>query len=172
MSNVFSGQNIEGRLDIFESTGSFSRPANTTAYADADGVADNVAASASSNVEFESCAINNGKSLRLDFVSITSDNAVTAPTLELWLFDESPTSQADNSAYTLTDAENNNCVGVIPLFTASSSDNNWRLEASNLNKIIKTGTNTTSLYGQLRTVGTYTPASGETFTFTIIGTYL
>lgn len=172
MSNTFSGQNIKGRLDIFEATASFARPANTTAYASGDSVSDNTSAGSATNFEFTGAALGNGESFRLDYVSLTSDNAVTGVPFELWLYSANPTALADNAAFTISDAENDTVLSVISISTAFSSAVNWRIEAGAINRIIKLGTNTSSIFGNLKIAAVYTPASGETLTARIVGTYL
>lgn len=174
MSNSFSGQNIKGRLDNVVSSDSFSRPANTTAYAIDDAISDNATAGSATNLELGSLAISNGGFLRLDFVNLTSTNAVAAPDIDLWLFSAAPSAQGDNTAFTLTDSEiNDTCV--IPLVAGTDSfvtDSNWALQVRNINTIIKIPDNTTTLYAQLQIKSVYTPASGETFNLKVIGTLI
>ena len=172
MANNLNGQNIKGRLDIFEASATYTRPLNTTAYAADDAVSDSSAVSAASNLVFAAAASENGGSIRLDYASITSDQATTAPSLDLWLYDTAPTVQADNAAFTLSDSENDDVQAIISVISSFSTNNNWRLERRSLNTIINLGANTTNLFGQLKIGGAYTPTSGEVFNIILRGTYL
>jgi hypothetical protein len=156
-----SRENATDKIDLILSEVSFSRPANTTAYAAGDAVTDST--SAPTTIQFEGV---NTQSIRIDSIAITSDNAVTAPALELWLFDSDPTATNDNSAFALTDADNNNVIGVVN-FDNYGATNNWLLTSTGIN--ITASLETTSLYGLLKVQSAYTPASGETFNLSLRG---
>jgi hypothetical protein len=157
------------------STVSFTRPANTTQYAIGDAVSDST--SSPTVLEFANIATNVTKTIIIQEVMITSSAAqATLPQFKLWLFNASPTAINDNSAFTLTDAENNTCQATIELTSpnviSSKATNNSRLEITNLQRIIRAGSSSLSLYGLLEARNAYTPISGEIFTIALKGILL
>lgn len=153
-----------------------TRPANATAYADGDVIAN----ADNSHLVFQN-VVDLGAATRsgsIPTARITSSaNQTQKPELELWLFQSEITASADNAAFAPTDAELADLVGIID-FPASS----WRsgnsgagaagnsvCEATNLGLVFKLDGNT--LHGVLvvRDPGTpYTPVSGETFTVDLL----
>ncbi len=64
----------------------------------------------------------------LESIVITDKVTTAAVALELWLFNQTFTAPTDNAAWSISDADAANCIGVIPLSAA-----NWY--ASSLNKV-------------------------------------
>jgi hypothetical protein len=56
--------------------------------------------------------------------AVLVDAAVQSVAAELWLFDTTVTTPADNAAWTITDAEALTCIGVIPFSTYYASATN------------------------------------------------
>ncbi len=149
--------------------GSFTRPADTTAYAAGDVVCNST--SAPVVITFTNCArINAGSGLIVGAQLV--DGAYVASTLaaELWLFDTTITMDNDNAVFTPTDAELQTLVGVIqfnnPLVgdaTAGVGGNVVNL-ATLVNHIaFTTGAASRNLFGVLVARNAYVPISAETF---------
>jgi len=85
---------------------------------------------------------------------VLADGALQSASLELWLFDTAITPPADNDAWTISDAHNATCIGVIPLQTyyasAANSVANPRSVGLPFNAVVR------DIYGCLVTRGTPT----------------
>jgi hypothetical protein len=150
---------------------SFARPADTTQYASGDLVADSTTAGSVTALTF-----GGGDSGLIRRVLLTKDDDDTTSALfRLHLFSSDPTTTApangDNGAISLNTAIAD-YIGSFD-FDMSSSPDIYN-SAGNLavgvplkgqEAFIPAGTNT--IYGLLEARGTYTPASGETFTVRI-----
>lgn len=154
-----------------QNTVTFTRPANTTQYTALDAIADS--ASSPTTLSFTNLISNNGEALLLTDVIITSTaSPATLLTANLWLFNTDPTATNDNSAMSLTDAENLTVEAVIPLTVNFETALNSRLEAHNLNYQINQTSTTKTIYGLLQATNAYTPVSGETFVIRLKGKQL
>jgi hypothetical protein len=146
--------------------GSFTRPGNTTAYAAGEVITAAVAAA----IEFADAARSAGGGGRIVAASLLSSaNQGTKLDAELWLFDTTITPDADNAAWTPSDAELATLVAIIPFQTwyvgdaTSGSGGNAVAfaEAEFLRSYVCTAT---SLYGVLVARNAYTPVNAEVFT--------
>lgn len=158
---------VGGRTTIVDA--SFSRPANTTAYAAGDAVSDD--ASSPTTLEFANVGrINGGTGLIVGAKLIDSANQSTLPNFELWVFDTEPTAMEDNAAFDPTDAEAADVVGIVQFSTnfigdeTSGAGGNVVFQSDQLNFPFECGAASTSLWGQLVARNAYTPVSAETFT--------
>lgn len=148
---------------------SFTRPADTTAYAAGDAIADS--ASAPTVNEIAKCARKTGGGGLIESVIlIDSANVATALEAELWIFDKTVTPDNDNAAFTPTDAEAETVVAIIPLTTsyvgdatAGAGGNRVYLPAA-VNKKFKCQANSRSLFWALVARNAYVPVSAEKFT--------
>lgn len=141
---------------------SFTRPADTTAYASGDLVANNTTAGSITPMSF---AIGRGTSSLGGMIRRVrlrkSGTSVTSASFRLHLYSSSPVpSNGDNGAW-LTDSAAN-YVGAIDVtcdkvFTDGASGNGIPLIGSEINFTADT------YYGLLEARGAYTPASSETF---------
>lgn len=106
-----------GYTTIVDAT--LTRPANTTAYAAGDEVAD----TGGSVITLTGMARFSGGSGIIQSVLIAvSSNWATKPSLELWLYDTTNAPATDNSAFDPTDGENDTLVAVIPVSTTYVGD--------------------------------------------------
>lgn len=146
---------------------SATRPANTTTYTAGDVVGDGTV------LEFVNASARSSEPGIIQQAIISSSAYVTpAPDLELWLFDTTVTADADNAAFTPTDAELATLVGVIDFSTTTwktgtataGAGGNMVCVADNLGIPFNTISNQNSLYGVLVTRNAYVPISGEIFT--------
>ena len=152
-----------------------TRPANTTQYAAGDVVTGGTPAV----LTFSGCAQpdvngdNSGEAIIRSAINVHSSYVATGPDLELYLFSIAPTIDADNAAWTPTDAELLTLVGVIPFTTwkvgtaTVGADGNQIDYESDINLLFKCAAGDQALYGILVERGTYIPVSDETFTIAL-----
>lgn len=156
-------------MGSFQSTISFARPSNVTAYSanDVIGIADTVtpATAGSAIHHMVGCGPANAvmtlRSAQL-FHDVTSIPA-TQTTVRLWLFKSSPTAILDNAATQLVpSADKLNFCCYADLTTAEDLGEVIMNPVYNVNKEVVLST-TGSLYVIIQTVGAFTPASGANF---------
>lgn len=143
---------------------SFIRPANVTAYAAGDAVAD-AAAVAGGFTLAGMARVSGGGGIITDML-VTSDNdPATRLVGEVWLFNQSVTSIADNAAYAVSDAEILTCIGCIPFATFDAGNNSFS-QVAGLNMLYNC-VGSANLRFLMRTRNAYTPASGEAISVTL-----
>lgn len=152
----------------------FTRPADTTAYAAGDVIADST--SAATTITFPGCAGNADETGRIvSALLMDGANQATKLNADLFLFHTAPASYGnDNGAFTPTDAEMNNLVGAISLDgttaanlkegdATSGAGGNVLIQQTGLSIPFRCVAGSTKLYGVLVARNVYTPVSGETF---------
>ncbi len=150
---------------------SITRPSNTTAYSDGDVITSSPAAA----LQFKLQGQANSQLLLLQHAMlIDSANQATKLVADLWLFSTAPTEvDADNAAWTPTDADLDNLVGIVQFESAnwitgdatSGAGGNAVCRATALAiPVERKPQATTVLYGVLVARNAYTPVSGEVFT--------
>ena len=154
-------------------TGTFTRPADTTAYTAGDVM--NNSASAGVVTEIPNVGLSaHASTIIQQAICVDSANQATKPDLELWLFDTAVTADNDNAVFTPTDAELRTLVAVIAFpstsFKAgdatSGAGGNCVCDIQNLGIPVRvTGTQVDSLYGVVVVRNAYTPVSAERFDF-------
>ena len=142
-------------------TTSYTRPADTTAYAASDAMSNST--SSPSVLTFTSLASASGKSGIITDLFVSS-TAAAAMSGELWLFDTSPTAINDNAAFALNDADAQKAIAKIPFTTSVDATNNAVAHVSNLG-IGYTGSGSANIYGLVRVTQAYTPANAEVVQF-------
>ena len=153
--------NISQNFNTFDVTDSYTRPADTTQYAERDALSNST--SAPVDLEF-TVGDTNGQSIILNNAIITTTNkGTTLPLLKLWLFSVRVRATNDNSVFAITDDENDTLVAILPLLDASDGNVNACLQALNKEILITLNGSDTKLYGLLQVLNTYTPASAEVF---------
>ena len=141
----------------------FTRPANTTTYAAADVIADS--ASAATIQTFTGCAEPGGGGLINSCILIQSAAVSTKLVADLFLFHTAPTAYGnDNAAFTPTDAEMDNCVGVVTIDGSVAGNvkigsGNVAIQSLNIGIVYKTAVNDGALYGVLVARNAYVPTS-------------
>jgi hypothetical protein len=106
---------------------------------------------------------------------IDSAFVATGPSIDLFLFSASQTPDADNAAYTPTDAEMLTCVGVLSFLTGNAKSGDATSGAggnafnvlSNQNLVVDLPDGVTSLYGVPVARNAYAPIAQEKFTFVL-----
>lgn len=141
----------------------FTRPADTTQYAAADAVG-----TASTNVlTFNKVGAYTGAGARITgFRLLRSDGAdITGATFRLHLYKVAPTGIADNTTNTVLYANRANYLGYLDTGTpVQSGSGSAAISAVNISPglMVVTGASG-AIFGALEVLGTYTPASAETF---------
>jgi hypothetical protein len=137
---------------------SFTRPADTTAYAAGDAVSN--ATSSPAILQFPGAARVAGAS-GLILSARHIKNNTTAASFRLWLYRETAAAVNDNAQFALLWANRANRIGFIDFAHTTGGT------GSNSSSSLATFVNLpfslvgTALFGQLTTTGGYTPASGE-----------
>jgi len=91
--------------------------------------------------------------------AVLIDKAVQSASIELWLFDAAPTPPADNAAWTISDGDALQCIGVIPFQVYYASALNSVSFAKGLGMTFNANAATRDIYGCFVTRGTPTYAS-------------
>lgn len=147
---------------------SFTRPANTTAYASGDAMSSDATAPAAIAL---ACGRLAGLGGVITHAMVLSSVAGTAAALELYLFDTAlaAASFQDNAAVAVTDAELLRLQAVVAFASADSVTvgANRVLGRSDVGKVFKCAAGDTNLYAVLVARGAYTPASGEVITIVL-----
>lgn len=148
-------------------SGTFTRPADTTAYAGGD-----VATAVTTPVTMPFTGIPRiaGDGAIIQSAIITSSAAVaTKFDCELWLFSSDITDiDSDNSAFTPTDAQMETLVGVIafPVASWKGGDGTTGAGGNAMCSVgnIQIGIQSDNIYGVLIARSAYTPVASEKFT--------
>lgn len=151
-------------MKVWETNKSFTRPADTTAYAANDLVANSTTAGSVVPLTFVLPA---GASkltrVKLHKTGATATNA----SFTLHLFEDSPTvTNGDNGAFSSTEADK---VGTVAL-DATGSQSSDDTSVSVTTDIVLTPDVDRYVYGLLEAEAAYTPESAEVFTITLSGT--
>lgn len=146
-----------------------TRPSNTTGYGAGDviGVADSgTPANAGSAIHTFALAgptdghiLITDARLRIDLAAVPSGMT----SFRLHLYNASPDAILDNAVWDLSSSgDRGKYLGYIDLGTPVDLGSTLFVQQTSLQKLVKLSG--TSLYGQLQTIGTYTPASGTVYT--------
>lgn len=148
-------------VSIKKVSSSFIRPADTTQYTAADLVANSVTAGSVLPLSF---SVGTGDS-RITGAYITkTSTGITTADFTLHLFGTSPTvTNGDNGAFTFSTSQKFADLDFPTMFAAT--DGAWTFLTAQL---IDWTTGTGLVFGLIEVDGTYTPASAETFTATLI----
>ena len=147
--------------DIVTVSTTITRPADTTAYAANDALANSTSSPATGGFTLANAArASGGSGVILDVVFSMSTNAGTPLVGEIWVFDQSVTAINDNAAFAISDAEVQTLVGIIPFTTNKSGGNNAAGHVPNLN-IPFTCVGSADLRFLVKVINAYTPANAE-----------
>lgn len=143
-------------------TSSFTRPSNTTAYAQNDLVANDTSAASVIALSWKYAASGDVRRVILK----TNNATITNGNFNLWLFRTDPSglmTNGDNGA--LAGLALSSVISVIPidLYVPMGGVGGWG-EAFYDPGLIQAGGGTNIVYGLLQAMAAYTPASGEIFT--------
>lgn len=145
---------------------SFARTADTNAYTAGDVIGINASGSPGSAIhEFTSAGqaggniVITGVDLTIGLTAVTSGMSA----FRLHLYNASPTAILDNAAFDLVSGDITKHVGYIDFATPVDYGSILYTSSLNVNLQVKLATSVSSLYGELVTVGAYTPASGTLY---------
>lgn len=183
-------QTVEAASAVFRIQTSFTRPADTTAYAAGDAMSNSTSAPDALTFADVARFLGGGGEI-LGALLLDSANQATKPSCELWLFcgSAAPVPDNDNAVFTPTDAELANLVGVIVFdgVTAGWAYVGDATVGAGGNVVIpgRIGPSgagahrvglpfvcnaaSDDLFGLVVARNAYTPVSGEVFTFTLVG---
>lgn len=152
----------------YRATVSITRPSNTTQYTAGDviGVADGgTPANAGSAIHALSAIGPSGGFVLIQSAAlIFSDAAVISgmAAFRVHLYSASPTAILDNAAFDLVSGDRVSYVGYIDLPAPIDLGSSLYAQADSIGRLVKLAAASTSLFVQIETRGTYTPASGST----------
>lgn len=156
---------------ISQVSASFTRPADTTAYAQHDLVANSTTAGDVDPMQFV-IAVGNGRGIKIVQAKVQkSGTTITNGTFDLHLFGTEPTvANGDNGALSVDTAS---FIGEIafPLMTAYTDDGMAMAYSGSASgqfpEMHHRVTSSNVIYGLLQANAAYTPASAEVFTVTL-----
>jgi hypothetical protein len=155
---IASDQSILGGFDVQTTV---TRPADTTAYASGDAIADSTSAPTTGGFTLSSVASASGKLVMINDIFITSSKAST---LQGWLyiFNQAATANNDNAAFALSDADLQNAIAILSFGMTAEPSNSWaHLQGLG---IVAACVGTANLRFLLKTAAAYTPDNAEVFT--------
>lgn len=154
-------------MAIVIASANFTRPSDTTAYANADLVANSTTAGSVVPMAFNIPSLG----AKLWRASINFDSATpTNATFRLHLYSSSPTvTNGDNGAWLTTNSGYQGFI-LIDASTLTFSDTTTGYNAQLTAPLfVAPSASTGKLYGLLAATAAYTPASAEVFTVTVYG---
>lgn len=143
-------------------TTQFTRPADTNVYAAEDAFSDSTTVPTCFTLT-GAARISGGSGIITDAVIGMSTIPATALQGELWIFDAAVTSANDNAAFSLSDADRDKLVAIIPFTVGQGAVNNGSAHIQGLN-IGFTCVGSANLRYLVKAKNAYTPASAEVFT--------
>lgn len=149
-------------------TATVTRPANVTAYAANQALADSTTAPTVGGFALTGSAAHQaGSGVISDLVVVDSNDPATLLQGELWIFDSAVAAVNDGASFSLSDADAVKLVAVVPFTLASTmagSGNNSYAHVQNLAIGFTTAGGAADLRFLVKVKGAYTPASGEALT--------
>lgn len=140
-----------------------TRPNNTTPYTAGDVV--NEDAASGTNWTLENAAYREGgegvitKAMVID----SSDQSALYPDFELFLFSVAPTADNDNAAFSPTDAEMLNLIGVIDITNSYAGSGNSVHISDDIRLPFNCASGDANIYGVLVVRNAYVPTAQEVF---------
>lgn len=167
---------VRDAMRIVAASSTITRPADTTAYASGDLVANSTTAGSVTNLQFTSPTNTNGAVGEVVGARIQkSTNSVTNAAFRLHLFTVAPTytTAGDNSALSsVVVASAKGYLGYVDITAMTGfSDVAWgtgAVDSSRLRMPYVLAGSDTVLYGLIEARGVYTPGSAEVFTVSLI----
>lgn len=156
---------IAVRQELFSATTTFTRPADTTAYASGDALSNSTSAGTQLTLTVGSA----NQPILIQKVALVT-NSTTALSVEAWVAGAtlSAATANDNAALNIDLNSMTKDVNSISLSETSSVSANSRMAASNL-VIPVTCDASGNIYILLKLLGAYTPTSGQSFRILVLG---
>lgn len=160
-----AGSNVIGLIgsSIQTLTTNITRPTDTAPYAANDALASSTSAPTVGGITFANAARASGGSGRITD-AIISASAGSAIQGELWLFDQAVTAVNDNAAFTVSDSDVLNLVGIIPFNISDVTAANAVSYVTGLN-IGFTCVGSANLRGLVKVMAAVTPGNAEVISF-------
>ena len=163
--------NVEAFCDILTSN-TITRPADTTAYASGDLVANSTTAGSVTPFSWSNAVKFPGGPIRIERVRLVkSGTSITSALFRVHLYNQTPASitNGDNGAWLTSIA---GYIGAFDItvdraFTNGADGAGLTLTSTPMTAKVASGS--TTLYALIEARGAYTPASAETFTLLIEG---
>ena len=162
---------VDGKA--YRSTVTITRPSNTTGYTAGDviGIADSgTPANAGSAIHTLTTIGPSGGHIIIQsvelFIGLTAVTSGMAG-FRLHLYSASPTAILDNAAFDLVSGEVASYEGFIDLPTPQDFGSTLYTQADYPGRLVKLASASTSLFAELETRGTFTPASGTVYTLRV-----
>ncbi len=168
VASIAAGETHIGKVSYtaFSTSGTFTRPAGTDAYAAGDVVCNSTSAPA--DIDITGVARVAGGGAWLNSIRMVSTNPAATPgSFRLHLYSAAVTPANDNAAFAPSDAVALTEVGSVDLDIAESSSNNVVYKTDDTPIFVKCAA--TALYAVIEARSAYTPASEEVFTLLIAG---
>ena len=153
---------------IVNTSASFTRPNDTTAYASGDLIANSTTAGSVTPMSFQ---IASGIGFSIWRASVKFNSATpTNAQFKLHLYKASPTvTNGDNGAWLSTESGYLGSISVdASTLTFSDSTTGWSAQLT-APLTVPTDTNPGKLFGLLTATAAYTPIANEVFTVTLVG---
>ena len=147
---------------MIASSVSFTRPADTTAYA----ALDTISPATTANLTFSNAARVNGGSGYITKVRLMTNQSPNVARFRLHLFHTAPTAIADNAPYTLLFANAANRIGSLdlPACRTEGSGSNASASSNIVDRLpFVCAVDSRNIIGILQTLDAFTPASGQQF---------
>lgn len=141
---------------------SLARPNDTTAYVANDAMS----TAGGENLEFATGLENGAKLLIYSAQILGTDSAVPSgmTTFRLHLFNAAPTAIADNAAWALASADAAKYLGYITLSAPEDMGDVIFKRTDGINAAIACAAASATIYGQLQTLGAFTPVAEKIYT--------
>lgn len=144
---------------------SFTRPADTTAYAIGDAVTNSTSSPAVFQLDLSSIGAVAGQSIEIRKLAVVSSaKQSTLPLFNVYLSPITFTATNDNSALDIDDTTMESGGSWIALDFQNYTNSNSRVAKENANTPFVLAGSDTKIYGTIQAGNAYTPASGEKFT--------
>lgn len=166
VSDGSSSLTVDGKG--YRSTVSITRPSNTTGYTAGDviGIADSgTPANAGSAIHTLTNIGPSGGFILLQSASLVfSDSTVISGMagFRVHLYSASPTAILDNAVFDLASGERATYMGYFDLPTPVDLGSTIYTQVDSIGRMVKLAAASTSIFAEIETRGTYTPASGST----------
>lgn len=139
-----------------------TRPADTSAYAANDNLANSTSAPTSGGFTLTGAGIVSGGAGVITDLIVTSSNPAGGLQGEVWIFDTSVTNINDNAAFAISDTEVKTLVAVVPFTTIADTNNSWAHMQGLMAGYTCVGS--ANLRYLVKVKAAYTPISGEVIT--------
>jgi hypothetical protein len=148
-------------------TTQFTRPNDTNTYTANDAMADSTSAPTSGGFTITGAGrASGGSGIITDATIGMSTNAALSLQGEVWIFDSSVTAVNDADPFSLSDADRDKLVGIIPFSTTSGATNNASAWVTGL-AMGFTCVGTANLRFLVKVINAYVPAAQEVFTLRV-----